>query len=289
MVYLSLVLATYGRSDLVGRLVASLERQTSTEFEVIVVDQNIDDRIVPYIEQARQAGIKIRHTRTDRPNLSAARNKGIALAIGSIVAFPDDDCWYEDEVVEQVLAAFSAHLDWSGLVAEWVEAAAQGDRPPPNSNLLSQKWRQFRGGDASSITLFFKANLLRDIGGFDDRLGVGQWFGAGEETDLILTALAAGAQLARCPNIRVHHRFEAQEAKAFRGNWRPAMQRARGTGALYMKHKLSLWVVFRGFISPPINALIQKRRIDDFLMALAVSVGRVQGALSWFLKFRRYQ
>lgn len=288
MVNLSLVLATYGRSDLVGRLIASLECQTNTNFELIVVDQNFDERIAPYIDQARAAGIPVSHLRMSTPNLSAARNWGIAQATGSIVAFPDDDCWYEPEVVEKVLAAFSANRQWSGLVAQWVEAT-QDHLPPTAPILLSQKWRQFRGGDASSITLFFKTELLRNIGGFDDRLGVGQWFGAGEETDLILTALSSGALLARCPNICVRHRFDGQSTKVFSSNWREAVRRARGTGALYIKHSLSFDVMFRGFISPPLNALLQKRRIDGFLLALAVSAGRVQGALSWVMKYRSYR
>ena len=285
MSYLSLVLATYGRSDLIGRFIASLEVQTSADFELIIVDQNIDNRVVPYVDQARKAGIYVNHIRMAQPNLSAARNKGIAQAIGDIVAFPDDDCWYEPDVIEQVLTTFSTRQHWSGLVADWVEAATTGNRASPDPFLSSLKWRQFRGGDASSITLFFKAEMLRDIGGFDERFGVGQWFGAAEETDLILAALASGAQLARCANIRVHHRFQTQDTKALAGNWRAAMRRGRGTGALYVKHRMNPWVVLRGFISPPINSVIQKQSIGGLLLSLAVSAGRVQGALLWALKF----
>ena len=282
---LTLVLATFGRSDDIGRLVRSLVAQTTHDFDLIVVDQNADDRVCPYIDQARRAGIAVSHIKMSKPNLSAARNLGIAQATGEVIAFPDDDCWYEADTVENVLAALAAQPIWDGVVAQWVEAT-QGARPPEDSIFLSHKWRQFRGGDASSITLFFKAEMLRKIGGFDERFGVGQWFGAGEETDLILAALSSGAQLASCANIRVHHRFQAQATKALAGNWQAAMRRGRGTGALYMKHRLSPWVVLRGFTSPPINAVIQKHSFYGLLLSLAVSAGRVQGAFLWALKFR---
>ncbi len=283
---LSLVLATYGRSDLIGRFVASLEVQTSADFELIIVDQNNDDRVVPYVAQARNASIHVNHIRMAQPNLSAARNKGIAQATGAIVAFPDDDCWYEPDVIEQVLATFATRPHWNGLVADWVEAATPGNRASLDPFLSGPKWRQFRGGDASSIALFFRAEMLRNIGGFDERFGVGQWFGAGEETDLILAALASGAQLARCANIRVHHHFQAQDTKALAGNWRAALRRGRGTGALYVKHRMNLWVMLRGFLSPLINSVIKKHSIGSLLLSLAVSAGRIQGALLWALKFR---
>ena len=125
MLYLSLVLATYGRSDLIGRFIEYLSVQTCKNFELIVVDQNSDDRVLPYIEQARCAGIAVSHYLMEKPNLSAARNLGIAHATGDVIAFPDDDCWYEPDVIEQVLTTFSTRQHWSGLVADWAPTNAE--------------------------------------------------------------------------------------------------------------------------------------------------------------------
>ena len=203
----SLVLATVGRADDVGRLVQSLVGQTSSDFELIIVDQNADERLRPHVQLARQAGLDVTHLRQPVPNLSPARNLGIAQARGEVIAFPDDDCWYEPQVVASVLAALASHPDLHGVVAQWVEQSQAHGGQPAEALLSNERWRRYRDGDASSISLFIKADLLRQLGGFDVRLGVGQWFGAGEETDLILAALAAGARLARCPTARVHHRF----------------------------------------------------------------------------------
>ena len=51
----SLVLATVGRADDVGRLVQSLVGQTSTDFELIVVDQNADERLLPHLQLDRKS------------------------------------------------------------------------------------------------------------------------------------------------------------------------------------------------------------------------------------------
>lgn len=282
---LSLVLATVGRADDVGRLVTSLARQTLGDFELLVIDQNTDDRLQPYVLQAQRAGLAVQHLRMQPPNLSAARNLGIDKAQGDVIGFPDDDCWYEPGVVEAVKAAFLAHPDWQGMVAHWVEQSAAEGGAPPDTLLSSAQWRRFRGGNASSITLFLRADLLRRLGGFDTRLGVGQWFGAGEETDLVLAALAAGANIGRCSSARVHHRFAPAEQALAATPWRAMLRRARGTGALYTKHRLPLAVVLRGFAAPVLKGLWPWRGRHALAVALATSVGRLQGAWAW--RFRR--
>lgn len=283
---LSLVLATVGRADDVGRLVRSLAAQTSGDFELIVVDQNSDDRLLPYVVQAREAGLEVTHLRQEIPNLSAARNLGIAQARGEVVAFPDDDCWYEPQVIELVCAAFAAHADWRGVVAQWVEQSEARGGQPADALLSSERWRRFRDGDASSICLFMRLDLLRQLGGFDARLGVGQWFGAAEETDLILKALGQGAVVARCSAARVHHRYVPPEQAQASLSWRAVLRRARGTGALYVKHRLAPVVVVRGLLAPPAKAVWHWRGSHALKLALATSVGRLQGAMAWLLGVR---
>ena len=280
---LSLVLATYGRAEPLQQLIQSLVTQTSSDFELIVVDQNHDERVVPYIEQAQRSGISAVHVRMAQPNLSAARNLGTQRANGNFIAFPDDDCWYEPQVVEAVLAALASHADWHGVMAQWVEQSQAHGGQPAAPLLSNANWRRYRDGDASSISLFIKADLLRQLGGFDVRLGVGQWFGAGEETDLILAALAAGARLARCPTARVHHRFVGQTQAQAVMSWQSALRRSRGTGALYIKHRLAPAVILRGLLAPPVKALWPWRGGHALGLALATSAGRLQGALAWLL------
>ena len=280
----SLVVATYGRGSELGPLMDALVAQTDRAFEVIVVDQNRDDRVVPVIEAARAAGLAISHVRQPEANLSLARNGGLQHARGSIVAFPDDDCWYEPDVIARVRERFGADRAIDGVVARWVEAEPQGPRPA--HRLSSDAWRQFRGGDATSFTLFFKPERVRALGGFDTRLGTGQWFGSGEETDLVMRMLAAGDRVEHVPDARIHHWFSDVLPLSW-ANWRRSRSYGRGTGALYAKHRLSAWVMLRGLVAPFLHAVKLPRPLDALALAGAKTLGRLEGCVLWAITHGR--
>ena len=85
-----LVVATVGRTDELGRLLDSLAAQDYERLRVVVVDQNDDERLAPIL--AGRA-LQLEHVRSVR-GLSRARNAGLRLIEGDVVAFPDDDCTY---------------------------------------------------------------------------------------------------------------------------------------------------------------------------------------------------
>ena len=72
-----------------ARGLQALAAQTCRDFEVLVIDQNGDDRLLPLLQEARQAGVTLRHVRFDRRSLSGARNHGLQLAAFSVVESSD--------------------------------------------------------------------------------------------------------------------------------------------------------------------------------------------------------
>lgn len=98
---ISLVLATVGRTDELSVALDSIALQSEHPAEVIVVDQNGDDRLVPIVQRAREQGLVIHHLHSQPPALSRARNVGLNAAVGDVVAFPDDDCWYEPTTLDR--------------------------------------------------------------------------------------------------------------------------------------------------------------------------------------------
>lgn len=277
----SLVLATLGRVDDINRLVDSLNAQSERCFEVIVVDQNPDDRLVPVVARAIAIGLDVIHLRQATPNLASARNWGIATARYEIIAFPDDDCWYEPDTIAHIIASFQASPNLQGLVACWVEQTIASGQPAQKGQLHLNSWRRFRGGNASSISLFLRRSLLEELDGFDTRFGVGQWFGAAEETDLILRALTTGAELEFCPLAKIHHAFGFKPAHDWRIAFRNARRRARGTGALYAKHRLSAYVILRGFMAPTFLPLLKAAGGMAIASGLATTFGRLEGWSRW--------
>lgn len=274
----ALILATVGRTVELNRLFDTLAAQSYRDFEVIVVDQNRDDRLLPVLHRARYLGLVLRHLRHSPPNLALARNAGIAAADARWLGFPDDDCWYQPQTLARVALRSHRFDHPNGIVTRWVEQ----DPPYAPAALSWQRSSRFRDLPVSSITLFFQRELLERIGGFDGRLGVGQWFGAAEETDIVLRALRAEARLVYEPGALVHHRVAPDLGATSKVMRRAATLRARGTGALYAKHRLPLWVIGRGLASPILKPLIRGRIGAELAHGAAVARGRWEGWLGWW-------
>ncbi len=274
----SLILATVGRTEELDRLFNSLAAQTFLNFEVIVVDQNPDGRLLPHLERATSLGIVIKHVRHYPPNLAAARNAGIEVASGEWLGFPDDDCWYDPCLLENVEKRFRAEEAPSGVVVHWIE---RGLPQVCATHLSWARSSRFRDIPVSSITIFLQRNLFQRIGGFDARFGVGQWFGAAEETDLVLRALHSGASMVYEPAAQVHHAVSSDKPVATAQARQAARYRARGTGALYAKHRMSLWVIVRGLASPVLRPLLHGSFGAELAHGVAVAMGRLDGLRGW--------
>jgi glycosyltransferase involved in cell wall biosynthesis len=274
----SLIVATYGRADVLRALVTSLLAQTHRDFEVIIADQNSDNRVAPEVEPLLAEGLLAAHIRLPEPNLSQARNAGLARARGRFVAFPDDDCWYEPDTLALAAARFASPSHPDGLAARWLEAPAEfGDQvvgPIPASAI-----RCFRAGNVASITLFLDRKATIDAGGFDVRFGVGRWYGSGEETDLVMAMIANGARISHAPEVVVHHPFDPEGSRAL--SLCRERSRARGAGALYAKHRLPAWVIARGLLAP----LIAWPGLD-LAVGAATSLGRMEGFARWHISER---
>ena len=93
-----LVVATVDRVAELGQLLDSLDRQTHTDFRVLVVDQNDDDRVQDVL--ARHGSLRIDRLQVPR-GLSRARNEALTHLQAEVVAFPDDDCSYPDDLLEE--------------------------------------------------------------------------------------------------------------------------------------------------------------------------------------------
>jgi len=293
MTAFSLILATVGRTAELDRLFHSLALQTFDDFEVVVVDQNADERLVPHLDHARSLGVAVRHIKHRPPNLAAARNAGIDAARGAWLGFPDDDCWYEASTLARVATRFSNRYPLpltmpgssgsmgietpAGVIVHWAE---QGQSAVMASQLSWARSSRFRDIPVSSITLFFRRAVLDCIGGFDSRFGVGQWFGAAEETDLVLRALHSGACLLYEPDAKVHHALATGPAPSPAARL-AARRRARGTGALYAKHDLPRWVILRGLLAPIARPVLKGSFGAELAHGYAVAQGRLDGFLGW--------
>ena len=96
-VHISIIIPTYNRAQYVVRAVRSALEQTYQNVEVIVVDDgSIDDT---QLSLATLSDPRLRIIKQDNGGVSAARNTGIAAALGEWVAFlDDDDSWMPNKL-----------------------------------------------------------------------------------------------------------------------------------------------------------------------------------------------
>jgi glycosyltransferase involved in cell wall biosynthesis len=98
----SVVVPTYNRAARVARAICSVQRQTHTRLEIIVVDDASHDDTPQVVANLHDPRLRyIRHNKN--AGGSAARNTGIRAASGEFIAFLDDDDEWEPEKTEEQL------------------------------------------------------------------------------------------------------------------------------------------------------------------------------------------
>jgi glycosyltransferase involved in cell wall biosynthesis len=86
----SVVVPTYNASRWLGQTLTSLYAQTLDDFEILLIDDASTDDLKNVLEQYFDPRLKVIRL-SDNVGVSAARNKGIELALGRYIAFCDAD------------------------------------------------------------------------------------------------------------------------------------------------------------------------------------------------------
>lgn len=105
----SVVVPAYNQHKFINSCLTSLQRQTVTDFEVIVVDDcstdDTSEQIAALIKDDDRFQV-VTHLRN--LGVSAARNSGMAAAKGKYLCFVDGDDWVEPNFLATFLAAYQA-------------------------------------------------------------------------------------------------------------------------------------------------------------------------------------
>jgi glycosyltransferase involved in cell wall biosynthesis len=234
---ISLIVATVDRVPELDRLLASLEEQSYRDFEVIVIDQNPDNRLVPVL--SRHACLRIEHLRSER-GLSRARNVGLGVAQGDIVAIPDDDCWYPKDLLLLVVEWLESHPGFGLLNTALRDGENKSSGPNlPRASCRCTKSNVWRC--AISTAMFMQRSVTTAIGRFNEDIGVGarSAYQSGEETDYVLRALEQGFEMWYESSLTVHHQ-SLDSIERLRKTTYPF---ALGTGCVLRMHEYPLYEV----------------------------------------------
>lgn len=106
---ISVIVPVYKVEPYLARCVRSLQRQTYTDLEIILVDDGSPDRSGSMCDEFAAADNRIRVIHKPNGGLSDARNAGIEAASGEYLAFLDSDDWADPTWLETLLGLSIAH------------------------------------------------------------------------------------------------------------------------------------------------------------------------------------
>ena len=278
MMRFSLILGTIDRTDELGECLASLAAQTHKDFELIVVDQNKDERLVPVLAPY-EVVFPILHLRTDKKGLSRAKNLGLRHASYEIIGFPDDNCQYPPDLLARVAKFFAETPEAAGLCGKSVDERGEDSnlrfdtKPGPVDRY--NVWRR-----AMAYNIFVRTASTRGVW-FDERLGPGagtKW-GAADETDFVLRLLERGVLIHYDPTLLAIHPQPVTEFDEAAFN--RAYSYGCGMGHVLRQRRYPLAFKARALLHPLKNALLSFARGNPSEAKYRFSAfkGRVNGLL----------
>ena len=273
---LTLVISTIQRTTTLIRLLCSLRAQEFKDFETIIVDQNVDDRLVPILLPFKES-LNLSHLRASgEKGVSRGRNIGWRKAQGDVVVFPDDDCWYPPCFLRRGLEIMDA-------TAADIVSGRPGDEKGRVINGRFGRRRQCITRHAvwthqQEWALFVRVSVLTDLNGFDDAIGIGSptpWQAA-EGPDLILSALRNGRRCYFDPSLMGFHSEFDLDDKAMTLK---ARQYGRGMGFVLRRHGFGIISIIYWVSRPVVKAIslliVGKFQRSNYYKSMAI--GRFEG------------
>ncbi|MBN2704889.1 MAG: glycosyltransferase [Deltaproteobacteria bacterium] len=177
----SVVVPAYNHELWVEATLASVFRQTLTDFELVVVDDGSSDRTAAIVQACRDPRLRL----VCQPNqgTAAAINRGLSLCRGRFIAILNSDDLYSPERLA-VLAALLEKNPQAGMVFSRValidgRGRRLSTKAPESVWLKAAETEYLSGGDlllcllkdnfaCTSSNFFFRRQLLFEVGGFRD-------------------------------------------------------------------------------------------------------------------------
>ena len=181
---ISIILPAYNVADYIGKAITSIRNQRFTDFEVLCIDDGSTDSTQENAIAAIANDTRFQLIAQANAGLSAARNAGLDLATGDVVAFLDGDDSYDPDFLATL------HCELMSTDADWVSCAiafctARGDRhlhsaiharPVPDDPPLPRDydlatWPDVIAHFPSAWNKLYRRNFIGDL-----RFDEGTWY-----------------------------------------------------------------------------------------------------------------
>lgn len=265
----SVIIPVYNDRIGLSRCLNALEKQTyaSDRYEVVVVDNNSDQPIEALVARYDHATAAFE----EKQGSYAARNRGLEVASGEVVAFTDADCIPQSDWLKEGVSALCG-LGEKGVVGGRVEFLFHDpNRPRPfelveESLFLNQEASVRRRNFAVTANMLTTRGMFELVGPFNDELQ------SGGDMEWGKRAHRQGLEIAYAARACVQHptrenagAFRKKIRRVTRGQRNFRKQQGEGIGAL-IQNVLSLAV-------PPLRTIL--RMVTDSRASLFVRIRAV--------------
>jgi len=165
----SVVIPCFNSGATIGQTVASVQAQTWSEVEIIVVDDGSTDPTTIALLDAL-AGIRL--VRQKNAGLSAARNAGFSVATGEFFLPLDADDWLEANAIEELLCALRENV---GAAYSYSYLQLEGEA----SGMLVKSYNFFEQLFLNQMPycMLLPRSVVNAVGGYDEsmRKGYEDW------------------------------------------------------------------------------------------------------------------
>lgn len=251
--FVSVVIPVFNDADRLTACLNALQGQSypRDRFEVIVVDNGSTNPVDTSLPEYR--GVRV--AKELRPGSYAARNRGILLSRGEVIAFTDADCIPSPDWLEQGVACLTRTSD-CGLVGGRIEVFARVAAEPNLVELfetlfsLKQEGAVVGGHYAMTANMFTSRDVLDDVGHFDDQLK------SGGDKEWGVRVYKRGYRQAYCSDACVHHpaRYTLKQLyhKRMRitGGLHDLDRKKKSSGISLFVHRAKMW-------KPPLRVMFR--------------------------------
>ena len=219
----SVVVCAHNAADTMDECLESLERLRYPDVELMVIDDGSRDATRDIVHNHPSVSL----TEVSRCGLSAARNIGLGLATGEIVAYTDADVRVDPDwltyLVQPFMSSDAVGVGGPNVVPlddPWMAQCVARAPGSPNCVLLDDRVAEHIPG----CNMAFRRDALLAVSGF-----MPTFVRAGDDVDLCWRLQREGGRLAYAPSALVWHRHRP----SLRAYWR--QQVGYGEGETWLK------------------------------------------------------
>jgi glycosyltransferase involved in cell wall biosynthesis len=209
----SVIVPTRNRAAVLRALLDALTHQIypADRLEIVVVDNaSTDDTAAVVAAASARAPFPIHYRRKRDEGPPAARNLGVAVSRGEILAFTDSDCLPSPR---WLLGAVARLGERDGLVCGPIVPVDRPDQPVFVHQVIGV---DRDNGIYATANVLYRRAAIEAAGGFDEQFGAFDWGTpiGGEDTDLAWRVRRAGWGAVFAPEAVVYHQATPASLRA---------------------------------------------------------------------------